>query len=281
MKRKTGFSRHDFGSSILRIAEEEVDEGVFPGKSELVRIYARQHLKRFVDLVDLIPRKTEIRVLDVGIAYGFYDIALKQNRNVIIEGIEMPDNVSSFCGIERWNRFLIDILSVTYNSGHISRIREGFEDETFDVVIFSEVIEHLRVHPIIPLREIGRVLKSEGCAVVTTPNVARLTNVFALLFGKNVFEDFKGELPTQGHVTDSWTHIREYTLNELKSVISDSGLKVDKVKMSKCWNGLQRATIRGNSKLRRFCALVDSAVTLFLPRYRACIMIRATKQRKF
>ncbi len=270
MKKKSNSSRRNFGLSILKLVEEEVDESVFPGRSDLVQTYAQHHMKRFLDLIDLIPRTTESRILDVGIAYGFYDIVLKDDHNVIIEGIEMPDNLSSFCGMLKKH-------DIEVKECDLAKEKLPFEDGTFDVVIFSEVIEHLRVHPVVPLREVKRVLKAGGCVVVTTPNVARLTNVFALLFGKNVFEDFKFE-PNQGHITDSWTHIREYTLEELKSLIYDSGLKVDKIKMSRCWNGFQRVTIGSNSKLRRFCALVDSAVTLFLPRYRACIMIRARKQ---
>lgn len=274
MKRNAVFSRRDFGSSIIDIVEKEVDEEVFPGKSEVVRSYGRHHLKRFLDLIELIPRVNETRILDIGIAYGFYDIALKDNYDIAVEGIELPDNASSFCG-------MLETHDIPVKQCDLAKQKLPYEDETFDVVIFSEVIEHLRVHPVLPLRDIRRVLKAEGCLVLTTPNVARLTNVLALLFGKNVFEDFKRELQPQGHITDSWTHIREYTLEELKSLIYLSGLKVDKVKMSRCWNGFQRANIGSNSRLRRLCALVDSAVTLFLPKYRACIMIRATKQRTF
>ncbi len=208
--------------------------------------------------------------MDVGIAYGFYDIALKKRYNVMIDGVDLPDNIPSFCGMLQKHGIQVKPCDLT-------KERLPFADETFDVVIFSEVIEHLRVHPIILLREIRRVLKTGGYVIVTTPNVARLTNVFTLLFGKNVFEEFKCDLPNQAHITDSWTHIREYTLNELRSLIHESDLKVDRVKMSRCWNGFHRAMVQSNSRLKRFCALIDSIITLFLHRYRACIMIRARK----
>jgi SAM-dependent methyltransferase len=48
-----------------------------------------------------------------------------------------------------------------------------FEDVLFDVVILSEVIEHLDGHATV-VREAGRVLKPGGHFVLSTPNVGRL-----------------------------------------------------------------------------------------------------------
>src|SRR3990170_2551550 len=134
-----------YGNSLKKTSTK----AFFQEDLELVRSYARHHLKRFLDLIDLIPRTAESKILDVGIAYGFYDIALKKNCNVMIEGIDMPDNVSSFCGMLKKH-------GVEVKQCDLAKEKLPFEDETFDVVIFSEVIEHLRVHPIIPLREMRR-----------------------------------------------------------------------------------------------------------------------------
>src|SRR4030095_4104361 len=45
-----------------------------------------------------------------------------------------------------------------------------YPDEHFDVVVFSELIEHLGVNPVRALAEIHRVLRPNGVVIVTTPN---------------------------------------------------------------------------------------------------------------
>ena len=53
-----------------------------------------------------------------------------------------------------------------------------YDDDSFDVVLFCEIIEHLTADPIASLREIKRVLRPDGVLVLTTPNAAR--NMYAL-----------------------------------------------------------------------------------------------------
>jgi len=58
-----------------------------------------------------------------------------------------------------------------------------FDDGEFDVVVFSEVMEHLRF-PQRALEEIYRVLKLSGRLIGSVPNAFRLRNRMKFLFGK-------------------------------------------------------------------------------------------------
>jgi ubiquinone/menaquinone biosynthesis C-methylase UbiE len=58
-----------------------------------------------------------------------------------------------------------------------------FVDAQFDVVVFSEVMEHLRF-PQKALKEIARVLKPKGRLIGSVPNAFRLRNRLKFLFGK-------------------------------------------------------------------------------------------------
>ncbi|MBK6429144.1 MAG: class I SAM-dependent methyltransferase [Blastocatellia bacterium] len=56
-------------------------------------------------------------------------------------------------------------------------------DESFDVVILTQVIEHIPNCPLGFLTEIARITKPGGLLVVTTPQLASVMNAFRLLLG--------------------------------------------------------------------------------------------------
>lgn len=73
-----------------------------------------------------------------------------------------------------------------------------FREDQFDVVVFSEVMEHLRF-PQKTLEEIQRVLKPEGRMIGSVPNSFRLRNRLKFLFG-NAFEVDASHLRSYSHV---------------------------------------------------------------------------------
>jgi SAM-dependent methyltransferase len=95
-----------------------------------------------------------------------------------------------------------------------------YETGSFDLVLFCEMIEHLLMNPMAALREIHRVLRPNGILVVTTPNVARLRNVLALVCGANVYDPYSGYGPYG-------RHNREYTRHELHRLLTFSGFDVE------------------------------------------------------
>ena len=94
--------------------------------------------------------------------------------------------------------------------------RFPYEDNTFDVVLYCEIIEHLLMNPVHTLREIHRVLKPNGKLVVTTPNVARLGNVFAMVDGRSIYDPYSG-YGVYGR------HNREYSMHELIHLLKFCG----------------------------------------------------------
>ena len=98
--------------------------------------------------------------------------------------------------------------------------RFPYDDDSFDVVLFCEIIEHLLIDPLHAIREIRRVLRPGGLLVVTTPNVARLGNVLALVAGENMYDPYSG-YGAYGR------HNREYTQHELVKLLSFAGFEVD------------------------------------------------------
>ena len=95
-----------------------------------------------------------------------------------------------------------------------------FSAESFDVVIFCEIIEHMTQDPLATLREINRVLKPSGHLIVTTPNVARLENVARLIEGSNIYDPYSGYGPTG-------RHNREYNSHEMALLLRYAGFEVE------------------------------------------------------
>jgi len=91
-----------------------------------------------------------------------------------------------------------------------------YEDNTFDVVVYCEIIEHLLMNPVHTLREIHRVLRPSGKLLVTTPNVARFGNLIAIAEGRSIYDPYSGFGPYG-------RHNREYSMPELLHLLRFCG----------------------------------------------------------
>ncbi len=96
----------------------------------------------------------------------------------------------------------------------------------FSTVLCCELIEHLYHDPMHLMAEVNRVLKPEGHIVLTTPNIAALRGVAAILQGYHpgFFHAYiKPAAP--GEEADA-RHNREYTPREIHQLLENSGFTV-------------------------------------------------------
>jgi len=101
-----------------------------------------------------------------------------------------------------------------------------FGNEKFDIVVASQVIEHLQ-KPQILLKEIYRILKPTGNAIISTPNLGAWHNRLYLLLGKQpepckVSDDMFPDHEKPGH-------LRIFTANELIKLLEFHNFKIEKV----------------------------------------------------
>jgi 2-polyprenyl-3-methyl-5-hydroxy-6-metoxy-1,4-benzoquinol methylase len=97
--------------------------------------------------------------------------------------------------------------------------------ESFDVVLLTEVLEHLRDYPLKALVETGRLLRPGGLLVLTTPNAASLQNRARLLLGRSVHTPLRDWMYGLPHAR----HAREYTMSELMELVREAGLEVVRI----------------------------------------------------
>lgn len=92
--------------------------------------------------------------------------------------------------------------------------------ERVDLCLFCEVLEHLPLDPAWAVYNLARRLEVGGRMILTTPNPARLANVFALAFHLGSKDD-----PISAHGLHG-RHNREYTVAELVDLLTGTGLSV-------------------------------------------------------
>lgn len=162
------------------------------------------------------------RGIDVGPAFGFLDVVLMEQVKLEIAVAEHPQNIAAYSG-------LLSARGVRIEPWLIGRDDCPFDDASADVVIFAEVLEHLKVAPGRVLHEVSRLVRPEGTLILTTPNIARAENIERLRRGENILDPFREDAPRDRDVTDYVSHIREYTVGEAIQLVEDSGLDVEEV----------------------------------------------------
>jgi len=112
------------------------------------------------------------KVLDIGCFDGVIGKAIKDKGNVVF-GID-----ASAPAVEK-----AVAAGVNATVGNLEQ-RIPFDDASFDVVFAGEIIEHVFEIDLL-MQEIRRILRPDGFAVFTTPNLAALGRRLMLLVGMN------------------------------------------------------------------------------------------------
>ena len=208
-----GWSEPDLRAMVTSIQVED-------GPVDELRNYANDDFRRFVYTLGLVPEKPGIKLLELGANPYFTTTLIHKFRNAEL-------HLANFFGSdaeESTQKVTIhqtgETISYKYQQFNIEEDAFPYPDETFDVVLFCEIIEHLLSDPVHALIEIRRVLKPGGTLILTTPNVARLENVVKMFAGQNIYDPYSGYGPYG-------RHNREYTQSDLFNLLSSNGFRVD------------------------------------------------------
>jgi ubiquinone/menaquinone biosynthesis C-methylase UbiE len=171
-------------------------------------VFHAPKLKKAVDLAAVLPDQAQ--VLDAGCGSGYVSDGLAPRLN--LTGVDIEATAIAFCQEHRTGSFLEADLT-----------KLPFSDNTFDLVFFTNTIEHLEdPHPV--LCELARVLKPDGQLLVTTENCA---NIFWLILEHTWYRMFGG--PCKPYMRE--VHPQRYTPRMLREHLSQH-LKVDRIEQA-------------------------------------------------
>lgn len=196
----------------------------------ILNIYDKWEDKRNRQIISFLEYNPYAKIIDLGCGSGEFSIKIVEKT-----GSE------EIYGIEVWNEFVkkskdkgLKVIKSDLN-GILP-----FKNESFDVVVSNQVIEHLS-YPIKFVSEIKRILKSGGMSIVSTENLSSWDNIISLIFGWTPFScEFDGFQklgnplsPHNNEKIDNYPpHMRIFTYKGLVDVCEKIGFRIIDIKGS-------------------------------------------------
>lgn len=177
--------------------------------------YFEEHSDRTEFTVQLIEKYvSDGKILEVGAAPFNLTIEISKKEY----DIKTPDLEP-----ERFNE-IIEEHNLDVARCDIEEESLPVTSESFDMVVLSEVFEHLRKNPQEVLNKINDSLVEDGLLIPTTPNFYSFENIVNFILGRGIvdsYEEFK-KLDKLGHMG----HVTEYTKGELTRFLNASGFEI-------------------------------------------------------
>lgn len=149
------------------------------------------------------PTDRPLKVLEVGCACGGTLLRIKhQYKNADVFGIELNPQTAA-----------IAATFATVGSYDIEQRIPAYGEHFFDYIILADVLEHL-YDPWSALKNLLPLLKVEGSFLISIPNVMHFSVVRDLLGGRWTYQD--------AGILDR-THVRFFTLEEVKALLNQAG----------------------------------------------------------
>jgi 2-polyprenyl-3-methyl-5-hydroxy-6-metoxy-1,4-benzoquinol methylase len=161
------------------------------------------------EILEIFPDKVS-RVLDVGCGSGIFGRALRQ-KGIEVFGIE--ENIQA-AEIAKKN---IDKVII----GDIEDIQLDFNENFFDVIVFADVIEHLK-DPWTILEKSRGFLRPKGYFLISIPNIRYYRILLDIIF--------KGEFNYEESGILDIGHLRFFTFKTLLKYLNQLNFKIIKHK---------------------------------------------------
>ena len=177
--------------------------------------YFDMHQIRFADILRLcrnyVP-DSSARVLDIGRS-ELTAYLLKFYQNIHTLGLDPSLDDGGHREVSKMDT----VPHITFDLLNAHTVSNWPDCGRFDLIVFSEVLEHLCLAPEYIFAAINSLLADGGILICTTPNAADISKRLRLAAGCNPYERLRLYSVNPGHV-------REYTAKEICEIADSVGL---------------------------------------------------------
>jgi SAM-dependent methyltransferase len=239
------WNTENLSSLLIKYQRDYIDKGLDSKSNdhESDKVFYNTWIHHRMRILSLIPkecRKPKTRVVDLGGGKGRISALLSDlGLECILVDTLYEDNPAyeENSAVNALGQPLWPSLASYLKGKGVCIIPQDFyqngiplPNESAELVIFSEVIEHLPNSPKPVLAEIWRILVQGGWLIITTPNVASMGNRRRALLGQSCRADIDVYYKMEGYLPGSVYrgHTREFTRNEVEYMLKQE--KFDIVK---------------------------------------------------
>ena len=219
--------------------------------------YERGHLDHYRSILERVRRALSLspgrRVLEVGAVPGHIPALLK-HAGLDVTVVDLDPSRSAT---------LFDALDIPAHAADIERDPLPLPDDSMDLVLFCEVLEHLRLNPLFAIEEVCRVLRPGGLCLLSTPQITPLMR-WDFLRGVDYQGDLVAEfakLETIGHMG----HFRIYSEREVLRMAEHAGLGLVERSAGGKQSGANRGWVAGMLRRLRPAAMRTQIHLLLTP----------------
>ena len=163
------------------------------------------------------------RVLEIGAHPYFMTMLMHVYLGYEVTALNEPRDSLPATGSQVFrNQHTGEEATVPYACANVEFDEFPWESGSFNLVVFTEVIEHLTYDPTHSLAEIHRVLKDGGYMVLSTPNALRWEYLRKMIRGKNYYPPYSGYGTTA-------RHNREFSVDELSELLEGCGFEISTI----------------------------------------------------